>query len=49
MIRKGVVFDGTPSAGKLAGNMKSFHEDVNKRKTVFLETGMSTKNVNILR
>ncbi|CAL5213258.1 unnamed protein product [Lathyrus oleraceus] len=46
--RKGVVFDGTPSAGKLAGNMKSFHEDVNKRKTVFLETGMSTKNVNIL-
>ncbi|XP_058730773.1 uncharacterized protein At4g18490-like isoform X2 [Vicia villosa] len=46
--RKGVVFDGSPSAGKLAGNMKSFHEDVNKRKAMFLETGMSTKNVNIL-
>ncbi|CAI8618312.1 unnamed protein product [Vicia faba] len=46
--RKGIVLDGTPSAGKLAGNMKSFHEDVNKRKAVFLETGMSTKNVNIL-
>ncbi|CAJ2654255.1 unnamed protein product [Trifolium pratense] len=46
--REGIVFDVTPSAGKLAGNMKSFHEDVNKRKATFLETGMSAKNVNIL-
>ncbi|WJX50371.1 hypothetical protein P8452_36687 [Trifolium repens] len=46
--REGIAFDVRPSAGKLAGNMKSFHEDVNRRKATFLETGMSAKNVNIL-
>jgi len=49
MTREGIVFDVTPSAGKLTGNMKSFHEDVNRRKAMFPETGMSAKNVNILR
>jgi hypothetical protein len=49
MIREGIAFDVRPSAGKLAGNMKSFHEDVNRRKATFLETGMSAKNGNILR
>ncbi|RHN62310.1 hypothetical protein MtrunA17_Chr4g0046061 [Medicago truncatula] len=40
--REGIVLDVTPSAGK------SFHEDVNRRKAMFPETGMSAKNVNIL-
>lgn len=43
MTREGIVLDVTPSAGK------SFHEDVNRRKAMFPETGMSAKNVNILR
>lgn len=47
--REGIVLDATPSAGKLAGNMKSFHEDVSRRKAMFPETGMSAKNVNISR
>jgi hypothetical protein len=49
MTREGIVLDATPSAGKLAGNMKSFHEDVSRRKAMFPETGMSAKNVNISR
>lgn len=49
MIREDIVFDVTPSAGKLAGNMKSFREEINKSKAIFLETGMSRNDVNILR
>ncbi|KAJ1376064.1 hypothetical protein SESBI_50335 [Sesbania bispinosa] len=45
---EGIVFDVSPSAGKLAGNMESFREEVNKSKAIFLETVMSTKDVNIL-
>ncbi|KAJ1387542.1 hypothetical protein SESBI_39875 [Sesbania bispinosa] len=45
---EGIVFDVSPSTGKLAGNMNSFREEVNKSKAIFLETGISTKDVNIL-
>ncbi|KAK7252101.1 hypothetical protein RIF29_35825 [Crotalaria pallida] len=46
--RESTVSDVTPSAGKLAGNMQSFHEEVNKSKAILRETGMSNKDVNIL-
>lgn len=47
MIRVDSVFDVTPSAGKLAGNM--LHEEVNKSNGIILETGTPTKDANILR
>ncbi|XP_020239705.1 uncharacterized protein At4g18490 isoform X2 [Cajanus cajan] len=46
--REGIVSDVTPCSGKLAGNKQSFCEVVNKSKTTFLESGMSTKDVSML-
>jgi len=49
MIREGNVSDATTCSGKLAGNKKSFSDEVNKGKTTFLEIGMSTKDVSMSR
>ncbi|XP_019424566.1 PREDICTED: uncharacterized protein At4g18490 isoform X1 [Lupinus angustifolius] len=46
--RESIVSDLMPSASKLAGNMQSFHEEVLKSKAMLLETGKSTKEVNML-
>ncbi|KAK7362744.1 hypothetical protein VNO77_04865 [Canavalia gladiata] len=46
-IREGIVSDVIPSTGKLARNMLSFREEVNKNKATFPETGMSTKDVSM--
>ncbi|TKY59180.1 hypothetical protein E2542_SST16260 [Spatholobus suberectus] len=46
--REGLVSDVTPCSGKLAGNKQSFCEEVNKSKTTFLESGMSTNDVSML-
>ncbi|KAL2627437.1 hypothetical protein AAZV13_07G173300 [Glycine max] len=45
--REGNVSDATTCSGKLAGNKKSFSDEVNKGKTTFLEIGMSTKDVSM--
>ncbi|CAL0313503.1 unnamed protein product [Lupinus luteus] len=46
--RESIVSDLMPSASKLAGNMHSFHDEVLKSKAIMLETGKSTKEVNML-
>ncbi|KAE9597214.1 hypothetical protein Lalb_Chr16g0384211 [Lupinus albus] len=47
--RESVVSDLMPSASKLAGSMQSFHQKGLKSKAILLETGKSTKEVNLLR
>ncbi|KAK7319786.1 hypothetical protein RJT34_04511 [Clitoria ternatea] len=40
--------DAMLSSGELPGNIQSFHEEVNKSKATFLETGISTKDISML-
>ncbi|KAL5150405.1 Uncharacterized protein HKD37_13G037057 [Glycine soja] len=47
--REGIVSDVSPCSGKLAGNKQSFFDEVNKSKTTFLEIGISTEDVSMLR
>ncbi|XP_027348332.1 uncharacterized protein At4g18490 [Abrus precatorius] len=46
--REEIASDVMPSTGKLAGNMQSFREEVNKSKATFLENSMSTKDLTML-
>ncbi|XP_061363435.1 uncharacterized protein At4g18490 [Gastrolobium bilobum] len=47
-VREGIVSDVMPRAGKLAGNLQSFREEVNKSKPIFLQTSISAKDVDML-
>lgn len=49
MTREGIVSDGIPIGGKLAGNMQPIHIELKKSKTLVLETDMSSKEVKLQR